>query len=146
MSAGKKRCRPSKYGSARKASRGNALRPQPLSRVPSRRMAPRTPLAMRDCNFLNPVALRQRVDQRRQKSWIVLAVAIEGDAERRARRRDAAAHRRRLAARDLVLDLPEIWPLSHQRDQLRLGAVARSVVDIDDLEGAAGERRCDLHD
>ena len=51
-------------------SRGNTFSPQPLSRVPSRRIAPRTPLAMRDCRRLKPVAApdplpRDQADARR---------------------------------------------------------------------------------
>src|SRR5229473_132804 len=45
-------------GIARNTSRRNAFRPQPVSRVPSRRIALRTPLAMRDWIFLKPVSLR----------------------------------------------------------------------------------------
>ena len=36
-----------------------------------------------------------------------------------------------------MLDLPQIGPLAHQRDQLGLGAVGRAVVDVDDLERPA---------
>ena len=49
---------PSKYGIIRNTSRRNAFSPQPVSRVPSLRIALRTELATRDCNLLNPVALR----------------------------------------------------------------------------------------
>ena len=85
-----------------------------MSRVPSRRIAPRTPLAMRDCSFLNAdgappdalardeadlrAALLERCEQRRDEGRIVLPVAVERGDDRRARGRDAAAHRGRLAA------------------------------------------------
>ncbi len=117
---------------------------------------------MRDCNFLKPVALApdalagdeaeprragfERGNQRRNEGRIVLAVAVERHHDGRTRRRDAGAHRRRLAAGLRVADLPQPRMLRHQAAQFLLGGVARAVIDIDDLERAALQRGGDLGD
>ena len=160
-SAGRNRCKPSKYGNARPTSRGNALSPQPVSRVPSRRIAPRTALATRDWNFLKPVALRptrwpairpmlrrallQRLDQLGQECRIVLAVAVERDDDRRRAPRAMPVR----SAADCPQDCACLTWRSHgcsarKRVELRFGAVGRAVVDVDHLEAATGQRRRDL--
>ena len=74
-----------------------------MSRVPSFRMRPRTPLAMRDWKLLNAPSLRptrwpaarpiagpaafQGGDERRDEGRIVLPVAVEGHDDRRRARR-----------------------------------------------------------
>ena len=132
-----------------------------MSRVPSRSTAPRTPLAMRDCNFLKPRRLApdalagdqaeprraglERRDQRRDEGRIVLAVAVERHHDRRPRLGTPL----RIAA-----DWPHdcAWRICRNqglaispRNSCRRG-VARSVIDIDDLEGAARQRGGDLAD
>ena len=77
----------------------------------------------------------EHAQHRRNESRIVLPVAVERDDERRARRRDARAHRRRLAAGLLVPHAAQVRVLRHQPLELGRGAVARAVIDIDDLEG-----------
>ena len=117
---------------------------------------------MRDCNLLETGRLAadalagdeaeprragfERGNQRRNKGRIVLAVAVERHHDGRVRHRDAGAHRRRLAAGLRVPDLPQPRPLRHQAAQFLLGRIARAVIDIDDLEGAALQRRGDLGD
>jgi hypothetical protein len=43
-------------------------------------------------------------------------------------------------------DLPQPWALRHQAPQFLFRRIAGTVVDINDLEGAAGQRRGDLGD
>ena len=150
-SAGKKRCRASKYGSARKTSRRNALRPQPVSRVPSFSSALRTPLAMRDWSFLNaacpcadaagrrrgptPGPASRLATHRGHERRIVLAIAVEGD--------ETGARAARTPVRTAAL-WPQLAACAGSRSQgrarasggePRLRAVGRAVVDVDDLEG-----------
>ena len=117
---------------------------------------------MRDCQRLKPVLLRpdalagdqaeprragfEGCNQRRKVGRIVLAVAVERRHDRRACRGDAGAHRRRLAARLRVPDLPQPRMLRHQAAQFVGGGVLRAVIDINDLEGAALQGGGDLGD
>ena len=82
-------------------------------------------------------ALVQRREQRRNERGIVLSVAVERRDNRRARSRNAAAHRRRLAARGLVPDLPQPWALRLECVHRGFGRVGRAVVDVDQLEDPA---------
>ena len=77
----------------------------------------------------------QCADKRRNKSGIVLPVAVERRHNGGARGRNTRAHRRRLAAGLLVAHAAQPGMLRHQPFQLGLGAVSRSVIDVDDLEG-----------
>src|SRR5262249_3842980 len=91
--------------------------------------------------------LRHCIEQRRDEGGVVLAVAIEGDDDPGARMPDAGRYRCRLAARDIMLDLSQPWAARHQRGQCGLRAVARAIVDVDELEiDVLGEGSGDLVD
>ncbi len=87
----------------------------------------------------------QRLDQLGKKRRIVLAVAVERDDDGRPRRRHAAAQRGRLTARLRMPKRAQPRVLRLQRTELGLGAVGRSVVDVNDLvRPASVERSGDL--
>src|SRR6476660_544575 len=76
----------------------------------------------------------KRTDQRRDECRIVLPVAVERHHDRRARSGNAGAHRRRLAAGLLGTDKTQPGMPGHQLRKLRARRVARTVVNINDLE------------
>src|SRR6266850_2149655 len=127
-SAGRKRCSPSKYGIERNTSRGNAFNPQPVSRVPSLRIALRTPFAIFDCSFLKPVSLRPtRWPAARPTRPPPLSTAAIKSG------RNAG----------LFCQLPKLIVLLHQISQPFGGRIRRAVIDIDDLIDPAASERAD---
>ena len=127
-----------------------------MSRVPSRSTAPRTPLAMRDWNFLKPVALRPtRWPATRPMRGAPAASAASSagmkagsfwpspssvTTTRRARCRTPVRTAADCPHEDCMLDLPQPRPARHQLRQLGFGAVGRAVVDVDDLEARCRRR------
>ena len=163
-SAGRKRCRPSKYG-----RREEHIAPERLQSAAGVAGAvaqdrTRTALAMRDCNFLKPLALRptrwpgDKADARRRPlpargisagmnagSFCPSPSSVTTMAPR------AAATPLRTAAdwpQDCLWRTPaQPGMLRHQPRELGLGRVGRAVIDVDDLERPlAIERGGDFRD
>ena len=127
----------------RQESRRKALRPQPVSRVPSLSTALRTPLAIRDCKRLKPVLLRPvRWPTTRPGAsplrGLPSAPADRPDrsgrrrrASRRSRARGSAgAHCRRLAAGLRVRICRSHGSPAPAKPPFVGGGVARAVIDI----------------
>jgi len=89
-------------------------------------------------------AALQHIHQLRQERRIVLTIAVDGDDDRRSRGLHPGAERRRLSAGAGVADLAKPRMHRPQARQFVGGCIGRTVVDVDHLEGPAGQRRGDL--
>ncbi|MNE52110.1 hypothetical protein D3C80_1467680 [compost metagenome] len=86
----------------------------------------------------------QGVGQARRVGGRVLAVAVQGDDDGRARRQDAGAHGAALSRIGRVRQHPQGRQFRHRRLQFGQGRIAAGVVDEDHLIGPTGEGLGDL--
>ena len=137
------------------------MRPQPESRVSSRRIELTQPVGEARGGLLDPgigalealsgndadlgAGREQGVGELRQVLRIVLAVAVHGDDDSAARLEDAGAHGSTLPGRPVVADMADVaGAAGHAFGQNVRRRVGRAVIDDQNLVVAADQRSVDL--